>query len=1104
MSKRSVFLRVVTLVALLGVLIPASSASPVAVQANSFDTIAPSTVIGLSAQPGASPGSVELRWIAPGDDNSTGTAAAYVVRYNTVPIVVDEDENTWITSTDVTGEPVPNPAGSLESMTVTGLEMGRTYYFALRSEDEVSNVSGVSNLAMASPQTYPNAVYAPIVLSDYSETAIIPFTTVVIPISTTQYLESVSDDFTFTFSHMTPELAALEPGDVMVADVSPAAPDGFLRKVKEVTTLCDKIVVVTEFATLEEAVQTASVQTSQALKPSQVATAQYADGVTMSASPDGMGFEFNLEDLVLYDRDGDNRTKNDRITADGKIALDIGADVGIQIDWFQLKQFRFIANATETSEISVKYNYSLPITRTIPINVSFIKFSPFTVMAGPVPVVIKPEMSLVLDLEGNVAVAVTTGVSQEATLRLGATYENGYWSGIHEFNNKFEFNSPAIELSGSVMVGINPELTLKLYGVAGPYVGTVPYVKLEAKAKLFAEGKEAASSPDGLEISLYAGLKLVSGAKVEVLSKKLANYEAPTLNFQFLLLRFNFFDNREPNAPSNPIPADNTSGQPLNPLLMWSGGDPDAGNTVTYNLYLEANESYPDVLVYSGPNTTFDPGILDPNTDYFWRVVATDQDGATNYGLVWSFRTGASANDPPNKPTTPLPVDGITNTLIYLDLSWAGGDPTGDDVTYDVYLDTISPPAKLLAEDIERTSIYSGALQTSRPYYWKVVAQDEHGRTTSGPVWSFTTGTSTNRPPHALDQYAPNDGAKNIPLLAPVSWWYEGAPDPDRDPVTYTVYLEAEDETPDVPVCVDQPWGESNSCDPGLLKGNTGYYWQVVARDDEGATTTGPVLMFTTADLVFVPMGEFNMGCDACNPSERCSADELPLHAVFLDEFAIDRTEVTNAEYAACVASEACNSPMYNSSRTRPDYYTNPLFADYPVLWVNHEDASRYCQWAYSGSLPTEAQWEKAARGASDTLKFPWGYAEPSCSLLNYTHYNPAGYQACVGDTSPVGSYPLGASPYSVLDMSGNVWEWVGDVYSSTYYSVSPYINPMGPPEGNWFVARGGGWGDYYGDVRAARRSSLYIEHWSDMLGFRCAWQPGEVPSAVEAWQTTP
>ena len=273
MSKRSVFLRVVTLVALLGVLIPASSASPVAVQANSFDTIAPSTVIGLSAQPGASPGSVELRWIAPGDDNSTGTAAAYVVRYNTVPIVVDEDENTWITSTDVTGEPVPNPAGSLESMTVTGLEMGRTYYFALRSEDEVSNVSGVSNLAMASPQTYPNAVYAPIVLSDYSETAIIPFTTVVIPISTTQYLESVSDDFTFTFSHMTPELAALEPGDVMVADVSPAAPDGFLRKVKEVTTLCDKIVVVTEFATLEEAVQTASVQTSQAPKPSQVATA---------------------------------------------------------------------------------------------------------------------------------------------------------------------------------------------------------------------------------------------------------------------------------------------------------------------------------------------------------------------------------------------------------------------------------------------------------------------------------------------------------------------------------------------------------------------------------------------------------------------------------------------------------------------------------------------------------------------------------------------------------------------------------------------------------------------------------------------------------------
>ena len=451
-----------------------------------------------------------------------------------------------------------------------------------------------------------------------------------------------------------------------------------------------------------------------------------------------------------------------------------------------------------------------------------------------------------------------------------------------------------------------------------------------------------------------------------------------------------------------------------------------------------------------------------------------------------------------------LPIDGTSNTLIYLDLSWAGGDPNSDDVTYDVYLDTISPPVSLLAEDSEETSLYSGALQTSTPYFWQVIVQDEHGRTTSGPVWSFTTGTSSNRPPRVPFEHTPFDGAKNIPLLAPVSWWFEGIPDPDEDPVTYTVYLEAGDETPDVPVCVDQPYGEINSCNPGLLKGNTGYYWQVVARDNEGATTTGPVWMFTTADLVFVPEGEFKMGCDACNPSEQCSADELPLHAVFLTQYTIDRTEVTNAEYAACVANEACRWPMNSYSRTRPDYYTNPLFADYPVLWVNHEDASRYCSWAYGGSLPTEAQWEKAARGASDTLKFPWGYAEPSCSLLNYSQSIGTGTQACVGDTSPVGSYPLGASPYGVLDMSGNVWEWVRDVYSSTYYSISPYENPMGPPEGNWFVARGGGWGDYYGDVRAARRSSLYIENWSDVLGFRCAWQPGEGPSAVDAWQTGP
>ena len=1098
MKKQFALLRLATVLALIVIVVsPPLSVPAVEQEEVLVDNIPPAPVTSLEAHPGDSPGSVELRWIAPGDDYSTGIATAYVVRYNTVPIVVDEDENTWATSTDVPGEPVPNPAGSLESMTVTGLDLGRKYYFALKSEDEMSNASGVSNLAQATALD-PNPVYLPVALSTYTDTitdtVVIPDTTVVVPISTTQYLEKISGEGTFTFSQWTPELEALETGDVMVGDVSPAAPDGFLRKVKSVDELCDKVVVTTEPATLEEAIQTASVQASQMLTPDMVMSAQYAEGVSMSASPDGLGFELNLEDMVLYDDDGDKRTDDDQITADGSLALDLGADVGIDISWFQLRQFRFIVSATETAEISVKSNYDLEIKRSIPVNLSYFQMSPFTIMMGPVPVVIKPEIGLVIDFEGNVAVAVTAGVTQQASVRLGATYENGYWSGVHEFTNKFEFNSPSIELSGSLKLAVNPELTLKLYGIAGPKVGVKPYLKLEGVVTLPKE-QVAALSPEDLEISLYAGLELEVGAKIEILSKKLGDYEAPSLNFQWILLRFTFFDNQVPNAPSDPVPADNSTGQPLNPLLMWTGDDPD-GDDVTYDLYLEANESYPDALVYSGSDTTFDPVVLDPNTDYFWRVVATDSEGATSFGPIWSFTTGTLTNNPPNEPALPSPGDAITNTLLYLDLSWTGGDPDGDAVTYDVYLDTASSPVKLLAEDIAETSVYTGALQLTTPYYWQVVAQDEHGRTTSGDVWSFTTGNSENRPPNVQDlNIAPTDGDGNIPLLQPVNWWFNDMnPDPDYDPVTYTVYLEADDITPDVPVCVDLPYVVSNTCDPGTLQGNTGYYWQIVARDDEGATATSPVWMFTTADMIYVPAGEFQMGCDVCNPDETCSPDEQPLHTVYLDEYTINRTEVTNAEYHC-----DCTPPLQENSRTRPDYFLNPLYADYPVLYVGIESAEDYCRQKYDGELPTEAQWEKAARGASGTPKFPWGNAAPDCSLVNFS---PEGDSACVGDTSQVGSYPLGASLYGVLDMSGNVMEWVRDVYSSTYYSNSPYENPEGPGEGDTFVVRGGSWEDDDYGVRLARRWYAYIEEGNDTLGFRCVWfwheEPGVlIPSEV-------
>jgi formylglycine-generating enzyme required for sulfatase activity len=212
----------------------------------------------------------------------------------------------------------------------------------------------------------------------------------------------------------------------------------------------------------------------------------------------------------------------------------------------------------------------------------------------------------------------------------------------------------------------------------------------------------------------------------------------------------------------------------------------------------------------------------------------------------------------------------------------------------------------------------------------------------------------------------------------------------------------------------------------------------------------------------YVPAGPFGMGSTYEHADGDCReytrklsnydcyqdwfSNELPFRTVELDAYWIDQTEVTNSMYALCVQAGACQPPGHTNSATRNSYYDDPEYKDFPVIYTSWFDAEDYCTWA-GRRLPSEAEWEKAARGTTEQV-YPWGDMPADETLLSFNIRD--------SDTNAVGKFPLAASPFGALDMAGNVWEWVVDWYQDDYYAQSPIANPQGPPSGDNRVIRGG------------------------------------------------
>lgn len=708
-------------------------------------------------------------------------------------------------------------------------------------------------------------IYLPLVMNDL-ETIVSP-QTIVVPEETLASLSEITADGIFVFDPGATGLENITNGTIIVGDTATPCPDGFLRKVVSITHQGGSTYLQTEPATLEEAFQQGQIQFTRPLTANDIQSASFEPGVTLLENPavnTSAYLNFEINDVVLYDKDGDRSTTNDQLRADGSLQLSPDLDLDVQIKDHRLNQALFAVNLAETTDLKFKAETELASLQAS-YRLGELHIAQFTVMEGPIPLVFSLDMPIYLKADGSVSVGVTTSATQSATLKAGLHYQAGAWTPIQNIANQFSYVPPQLSAGMELKGYISAPLTLKLYGIPGPYGEISPYLKLTA---------DTASDPwwtlkAGIDVNIGFNLGVFGGSKTDH-SDRIIEYEKVL---------------SEP--PAQPSPANNEGSANISSTLSWTMNAIDKDNLV-YDVYLEAGNPEPSVQIASSQTDT----ILNP-----------------------------------------------------------------------------------------------GELQKDTTYYWQVIARNSLGLRMIGPVWSFTT--------------------------------------------------------------------------------------------DDGTIIPG--------QMVYIPAGTFQMGC---NPNKNgvfgCPDDELPQHNVYLDAYYMDKYEVTNEQYRQCVAAGVCFLRQ-NDTMNHKNYATDPAYSNYPVIAVSWSDARTYCTWA-GKRLPTEAEWEKAARGPAASV-FPWGDETPDCTYSNLAEYNQNNYPYCVEDTVPIGSYAKDVSAYGVVDMAGNVSEFVNDWYQPDYYSYSPLVNPQGPEDTGYLDRgiRGGSWAKSSGCGRnSTRHCYISATEWSS-TGFRCA-----------------
>jgi len=344
-------------------------------------------------------------------------------------------------------------------------------------------------------------------------------------VQTIQNIVSVSSDATtLTFLTVTPQLMSLSPGDVIVIGVTPNTPYGLLRRITTVVMNGNQVIIETTQATLEDAIEDGTIEINQVLTPADlnVAVAMQKGIALEGVGTAGIqalaseGFYLSIDDVVIYDKDGNHETQGDQIKASGSIAIDPDFIFNLKIEDRELENVSFFFNANETLEISAETEVDL-LDIEKKIELARYNFAPITLWIGWVPVIISPILTLNVGLDGEVSVGIEAGVTQEATLTAGLIYENQTFVPVSDLSFAIEPDGPRLSTDCKFKAYAGPQFNLLLYSLAGPYTDLNGYLELDAD--LF-------RTPWW---ELYGGIEAGVGIRVEIFSNELVDYYAPSV-----------------------------------------------------------------------------------------------------------------------------------------------------------------------------------------------------------------------------------------------------------------------------------------------------------------------------------------------------------------------------------------------------------------------------------------------------------------------------------------------------------------------------------------------------------------------------------------------